>query len=356
MHLPISDKIELNILHQNSHQAEKNKVKFNNYNLLCLNIMSSPGAGKTRLLEITLEGLSKKFHSAVLEFDMTTNLDAARLEKLNIPVVPITTGRACHLDANMVSGGLKILEQKINPDFLDILLVENVGNLVCPAEFEIGEHFKVALLSITEGEDKPLKYPIMFREADLILITKVDLLPHLNFDINELKLNISATNPKAEVIEISSVTRTGFDLWQKWISNEDFKNLSDEEINNFTYPLIAKSNKGGYDGKGNKKIKTKEDLDSFLTENNSDEWLIEEWIEYEKELALVGSRDRTGKIRFFPIVETFQSNHVCDWVLAPGTNEYDLNIFAINIFSSIVNELNFVGVLAIEFFYGDNGL
>ena len=190
MHLPISDKIELNILHQNSHQAEKNKVKFNNYNLLCLNIMSSPGAGKTRLLEITLEDLSTEFQSAVLEGDMTTNLDAARLEKLNIPVVPITTGRACHLDANMVSGGLKILEKKINPHILDILLVENVGNLVCPAEFEIGEHFKVALLSITEGEDKPLKYPIMFREADLILITKVDLLPHLNFDINELKFSI----------------------------------------------------------------------------------------------------------------------------------------------------------------------
>jgi len=110
MHLPISDKIELNILHQNSHQAEKNKVKFNNYNLLCLNIMSSPGAGKTRLLEITLEDLSTEFQSAVLEGDMTTNLDAARLKKLNIPVVPITTGRACHLDANMVSGGLKLLE------------------------------------------------------------------------------------------------------------------------------------------------------------------------------------------------------------------------------------------------------
>jgi len=223
MHLPISDKIELNILHQNSHQAEKNKIKFNNYNLLCLNIMSSPGAGKTRLLEMTLEDLSKKFNSAVLEGDMTTNLDAARLEKLNIPVVPITTGRACHLDANMVSGGLKLLEKKINPDSLDILLVENVGNLVCPAEFEIGEHFKVALLSITEGEDKPLKYPIMFREADLILITKVDLLPHLNFDINELKSNIASTNPKADVIEMSSITKSGFDLWQNWISKKILK-------------------------------------------------------------------------------------------------------------------------------------
>ena len=217
MHLPISDKIELNILHQNSHQAEKNKIKLNDFNLLCLNIMSSPGAGKTRFLEMTLEDLSKEYQTAVLEGDMTTNLDSKRLEKLKIPVVPITTGRACHLDAKMVSGGLKILEQKINPCLLDILLVENVGNLVCPAEFEIGEHFKVALLSITEGEDKPLKYPIMFREADLILITKVDLLPYLKFDINELKSNIASTNPKADVIEISSVTRTGFDLWQKWI-------------------------------------------------------------------------------------------------------------------------------------------
>ena len=123
---------------------------------------------------------------------MTTNLDAMRLEKLRIPVVPITTGRACHLDANMVSGGLKILETKINPELLDILLVENVGNLVCPAEFEIGEHFKIVLLSITEGEDKPLKYPIMFREADLVLITKIDLLETKSFKnpVNSLILNL----------------------------------------------------------------------------------------------------------------------------------------------------------------------
>ena len=119
---------------------------------------------------------------------------------------------------------------------------------------------------------------------------------------------------------------------------------------------MAKSNKGGYDGKGNKTIKTKEDLDSFLNENDSDDWLIEEWIDYEKELALVGSRDQTGKITFFPIVETCQSNKVCDWVLAPAATEYDLNLFAKNIFSSIVNELNYVGVLGIEFFYGANGL
>jgi len=220
MHLSLSDKIELNILHHNSHQAELNKIRFNDLKLICLNIMSSPGAGKTKFLEKTLEDLIINFRVAVLEGDMTTNLDAMRLEKLRIPIVPITTGRACHLDANMVSGGLKILETKINPELLDILLVENVGNLVCPAEFEIGEHFKIVLLSITEGEDKPLKYPIMFREADLVLITKIDLLPYLNFDIQELKSNILSTNSKTEIIEISSISKTGFDLWENWIMDK----------------------------------------------------------------------------------------------------------------------------------------
>ena len=142
----------------------------------------------------------------------------------------------------------------------------------------------------------------------------------------------------------------------KWIPVKDFKNLSDEEMKNWTFPIMAKSNKGGYDGKGNKKIHNKEDLDSFLIEHHSYEWLIEEWIDYEHELALVGSRDKEGKIRVFPIVETFQSNHVCDWVLSPAATDYDLNSFALNIFSSIVNELNYVGVLGIEFFYGINGL
>ena len=142
----------------------------------------------------------------------------------------------------------------------------------------------------------------------------------------------------------------------KWISIKDLKRLSEEEIKNWSFPLMAKSNKGGYDGKGNKKINTKEELDYFLNENDSDEWLIEEWIDFENELALVGSRDHNGEIRVFPMVETFQSNHVCDWVLSPASTDYDLNLFALNIFSSIVNQLNYVGVLGIEFFYGVNGL
>ena len=142
----------------------------------------------------------------------------------------------------------------------------------------------------------------------------------------------------------------------KWISIEEFKNLDDQETENWDFPLMVKSFKGGYDGKGNKKINSKEDLNSFFVEAKSEEWLIEEWVDYKNELALVGSRDFDGTIRFFPIVETFQKNNVCDWVLSPADINYDLKTFALNIFSSIVNELNYVGVLGIEFFYGDNGL
>ena len=142
----------------------------------------------------------------------------------------------------------------------------------------------------------------------------------------------------------------------KWITVREFKNLDEKEIENWNFPLMVKSYKGGYDGKGNTKINSKEELNSFLMETNSDEWLIEEWVDYESELALVGSRDFNGRIRFFPIVETFQKNNICDWVFAPADVNYDLKLFALNVFSSIVNELNYVGVLGIEFFYGDNGL
>ncbi len=141
----------------------------------------------------------------------------------------------------------------------------------------------------------------------------------------------------------------------RWKSIEEFKNLDNEEIDSWNFPLMIKSYKGGYDGKGNRKINSYEDLNSFL-ETNSDECLIEEWVDYKNELALVGSRDFDGSIRFFPLVETFQKNNVCDWVLSPAEIDYDLKTFAINIFSSIVNELNYVGVMGIEFFYGDKGL
>ena len=154
---------------------------------------------------------------AVLEGDMTTQLDAERLEAVGIPVVPITTGRACHLDAAMVSGGLTLLKQRLDPTQLDLLLVENVGNLVCPAEFDVGEHHKVALLSVTEGDDKPLKYPLMFRQADVVLITKVDLLPHLPVELAAIRRNIHSINPNATVIEVSALSGEGLDAWHQWV-------------------------------------------------------------------------------------------------------------------------------------------
>jgi len=142
----------------------------------------------------------------------------------------------------------------------------------------------------------------------------------------------------------------------KWIFFEDYKKLDNELKEKWSFPLMAKSLKGGYDGKGNKKILNRDSLDSFANKINSDEWLLEEWVDYEKEFALVGSRDLKGNIRLFPIVETFQSNNVCHWVISPAKTNYDIDLFALNIFSSIVNELNYQGVLGIEFFFGEKGL
>lgn len=220
MHMPLEDTIGLNLLAANQHQAEHNREQFDAWHLLCLNLMSSPGAGKTSLLERSLAQLAKEFFMAVLEGDMTTQLDAERLEAVGIPVIPITTGRACHLDASMVQGGLKLLADRLDPAELDLLWVENVGNLVCPAEFEVGEHRKVALLSVTEGEDKPLKYPVMFREADCVLITKIDLLPYLSIDMERLESHIRQVNPFCTVLRVSANTGAGFDAWHGWLHQQ----------------------------------------------------------------------------------------------------------------------------------------
>jgi hydrogenase nickel incorporation protein HypB len=220
MHMPLEDTLGLNLLAANQHQAEHNREHFDAWRLLCLNVMSSPGAGKTSLLEQTLSALAVDLSMAVLEGDMTTQLDADRLEAVGVPVVPITTGRACHLDAAMVSGGLQLLSQRLDPADLDVLWVENVGNLVCPAEFEIGEHRKVALLSVTEGDDKPLKYPVMFREADCVLITKTDLLPYLPVDIELIEAHIRQVNPRCTVLRVSATTGEGLDQWHGWIRQQ----------------------------------------------------------------------------------------------------------------------------------------
>ena len=213
MHMPLEDTLGLNLLAANQHQAEHNREHFDAWDLLCLNVMSSPGAGKTSLLERSLAALATDLSMAVLEGDMTTQLDADRLEAVGVPVVPITTGRACHLDASMVSGGVKLLRQRLDPAALDLLWVENVGNLVCPAEFEVGEHRKVALLSVTEGDDKPLKYPVMFREADCVLITKTDLLPYLPVEIERIEAHIRQVNPRCTVLRVSATSGEGLDEW-----------------------------------------------------------------------------------------------------------------------------------------------
>ncbi len=221
-----------------------------------------------------------------------------------------------------------------------------------PAVFKSDYLIEADPLQINGNKSLISKCEKIIFENEWIKIDKLNLIDTKNIFIPSL----DAIKPLVDRISQKRLIDSINIPSPKWISIKDFKILPEEEIKNWSFPVMAKSNKGGYDGKGNKKIKTKEELDDFLTEIDSDEWLIEEWIDFENELALVGSRDHNGKIRVFPIVETFQSNHVCDWVLSPASTDYDLNLFALNIFSSIVNQLNYVGVLGIEFFYGVNGL
>ncbi len=222
MHQTFDAALEMNLLHANQHGADANRDRLNQWGITCLNLMSSPGSGKTQLLEKTLRALQSELKMAVIEGDMTTQLDAERLRASGAPVIAINTGRSCHLDSKMVAGGLHQLEHELaesgsRPDSFDVVFVENVGNLVCPAEFEVGEHAKVALLSITEGEDKPLKYPIMFREADCLLITKTDLAPHLDVDIETIVANVRQLNSKVVIIPVSAKTDEGLDDWYDWI-------------------------------------------------------------------------------------------------------------------------------------------
>ena len=229
MHQTFDAALEINLLHANQKGADHNREHFDRWGITCLNIMSSPGAGKTVLLEKTLASLRDKFRIAVIEGDMTTELDADRLRQYDVPVIPINTGRSCHLDSKMVAGGIHTLEHQYNPRDLDLVLVENVGNLVCPAEFEVGEHAKVALLSVTEGEDKPLKYPVMFQEADCLLITKTDLAPYLDVDLDQIASNVRQINSDATIIYLSAKTGEGLEEWFDWVS-EFIKHHRNEQL------------------------------------------------------------------------------------------------------------------------------
>lgn len=219
MHQTFEAGLGVNILDANQQGANSNRAHFDEWGITCLNIMSSPGAGKTVLLERTLAALNQQMKIAVIEGDMTTQLDAERLRKYGVPVIAINTGRSCHLDSKMVAGGIHQLEHVCNPADFDLVLVENVGNLVCPAEFEVGEHAKVALLSVTEGEDKPLKYPIMFQQADCLLITKIDLAPYLEVEISQIEANVRQMNPSVTIIPVSAKTGEGLEEWFNWVQN-----------------------------------------------------------------------------------------------------------------------------------------
>jgi hydrogenase nickel incorporation protein HypB len=220
MHQTFDAALGINLLHANQAGADHNRAHFDEWGIACFNVMSSPGAGKTAILERTLAVLTAEYKIAVIEGDMTTELDADRLRKYNVPVIAINTGRSCHLDSKMVAGGIHTLAHEYNPSEIDLVLVENVGNLVCPAEFEVGEHLKIALLSITEGEDKPLKYPVMFQEADCLLITKIDLAPYLDVDVDRIVANVRQMSPHVTIIAVSAKTGEGLEAWFDWVRSQ----------------------------------------------------------------------------------------------------------------------------------------
>ena len=206
-------KVASRILDANERIARENRKIFSAAGVYAVNLMSSPGAGKTSLLEATVKGLKDGMRIGVIEGDIAGTDDAVRMERLGVPVVQINTGGACHLDANMISDVLGDLPLKD----LDVLFIENVGNLVCPAEFKVGEDIKVMILSITEGHDKPLKYPLMFQESAALIVNKVDLRPFLDVDVDKIKKDAMSLNPSIRIFEVSCRSGEGIDQWLQWL-------------------------------------------------------------------------------------------------------------------------------------------
>lgn len=216
------------LLAHNDRQAGSNRSRLDGHGILTINLMSSPGSGKTSLLEATIRRLQGRVRIGVIEGDLETENDAARIRALGIPAHQITTGTACHLDAHLVQGGL----DRMPLDQIDILFIENVGNLVCPASFDLGHHRNVTLLSVTEGDDKPAKYPVMFRAADLMLITKTDLQPHLpEFQPERAEECLRRLASKAPVLRISARDEAGLNVWIDWLLAEltEYRRLLREE-------------------------------------------------------------------------------------------------------------------------------
>ena len=207
-------KVVTKILEANDRIAEENRKRFKDAGVYVINLMGAPGAGKTTLLECTIRALKPSLRIGVIEGDIVGTDDAERIGALDVPVVQINTGGACHLDANMIN---EVLDELPLKD-LDLLIIENVGNLVCPAEFKVGEDRKMMVLSIAEGHDKPLKYPLMFQESSALVLNKMDLLPFMNTDMNKVRNDSLALNPQLKIFEVSCTTGAGIDQWAQWLS------------------------------------------------------------------------------------------------------------------------------------------
>jgi hydrogenase nickel incorporation protein HypB len=205
--------VELNLLAKNDLIAAQNRGWLQGRNTLALNLVSSPGAGKTTLLTRTITDLSPSLPISVIEGDQATSHDAVRIEATGCLVVQINTGTGCHLEASMVEQGLRAL----NPPLNSVVMIENVGNLVCPALFDLGEQAKVVILSVTEGEDKPIKYPHMFRASSVMILTKIDLLPYLQFDLERCLAYARQVNPNLEIFQLSAQTGQGLSEWYEWL-------------------------------------------------------------------------------------------------------------------------------------------
>jgi hydrogenase nickel incorporation protein HypB len=212
-------KLVKDILQANEVIAAQNKELFAQKGIYVINLMGGAGAGKTTLLERTIERLKGRRRMAVIEGDIATSRDAERIAAHGIPAVQINTGGECHLDGNMVRGGIGQLDLA----GIDLLVVENVGNLVCPAEFNIGEDAKAMISSVAEGDDKPLKYPLMFQVSSVLLLNKIDLLPHVAFDVERFRADALKVNPRLEIIPISCTTGEGFDGWLRWLEERSGK-------------------------------------------------------------------------------------------------------------------------------------
>lgn len=217
-HVQVQKKVidlELDIMRRNDLVAAHNQGYFEAKHILTLNLMSSPGSGKTTLLEQTLEHLKVDYRLMVIEGDQQTDQDAQRIAATGVPVVQINTGKGCHLDAEMIKKALPQLGAVES----GILFIENVGNLVCPSLFTLGEHLRVVIISVTEGEDKPIKYPDMFRSADLCIFNKIDLLPYLHYDLAKAKAFALQVNPRLQILELSATGGQGMQTWYQWLNH-----------------------------------------------------------------------------------------------------------------------------------------